>query len=324
MRYRELGSTGLLVSEIGFGAWGIGGLTEGATSYGATDDAESRRTLRTAFEAGITFYDTSDIYGYGHSEELIGLELGDVRQKIVIASKVGFTRHLGPHDLSADHIRRSLEGTLRRLRTDYLDLYQLHSPSLDLVRSSNAVDVLKELKAAGLIRAYGISLKAPEDGLAAIEEFGFRSIQVNFSLVDQRIVKNGLLEAAALRRAGIIARTPLCFGFLTGTLREAGFRSEDHRAAWPESQRERWAKAPDMFAFLNQGKARTPVQLALAFCLAYPAVASAIPGMLHPDHALENASASGPAADLSAEELERIELLGRTHSFFDPKDTRTT
>src|SRR5437660_6576398 len=89
MRYRRLGSTGLQVSEIGFGAWGIGGVANGAVGYGPTDDEQSRAALRRAFELGVTFYDTADIYGFGHSEELIGETLADVRSKLVIATKVG-------------------------------------------------------------------------------------------------------------------------------------------------------------------------------------------------------------------------------------------
>ena len=131
MKYRKLGNTGLEVSEIGFGAWGIGG-----DSYGTVDDDVSRKALRFAYDQGITLFDTSDIYGSGHSEELIGQVLKDVRGRIVIASKVGTLPHFGftmPQDFSVKHIREALEASLRRLQSEYVDLYQLHSPPIEVL-----------------------------------------------------------------------------------------------------------------------------------------------------------------------------------------------
>lgn len=196
MLYRKLGKTGITVSEIGFGSWGIGGRTEGATSYGKTDDAESKRALEAAFDAGITFYDTSDLYGYGHSEELIGEVFARRREKVVIASKVGYVKHGGPHDFSPARIRRSAEASLRRLESDYLDVYQLHSPLLDELRgTAGAIEEMRKLKKEGKIRAIGISVKSPEDGFLAVTEFGADSVQVNFNMIDQRILDNGFLDS---------------------------------------------------------------------------------------------------------------------------------
>lgn len=130
MRYRRLGRSGLLVSEVGFGTWGLGG-----TSYGPVDDEESRRALELAFDRGVTFYDTSDLYGDGHSEEVLGQVFADRRGQVQIATKVGTLPHSGfymPQDFSAARIVAGVEASLRRLRTDYLDLYQLHSPQMAL------------------------------------------------------------------------------------------------------------------------------------------------------------------------------------------------
>lgn len=317
MQYRPLGKTGITVSEIGFGSWGIGGRTEGATSYGKTDDAESKSALEAAFDAGITFYDTSDLYGYGHSEELLGEVFARRREKVVIASKVGYVKHGGPHDFSPARIRQCAEASLRRLGSDYLDVYQLHSPPLDeLRRTAGAIEEMRKLKEEGKIRAIGISVKNPEDGFLAVTEFGADSVQVNFNMIDQRVLDNGFLDFAHDQEVGVIARTPLGFGFLSGTITDFSFSPDDHRSSWPESQLRRWAEAPHLFGFLNEGRGWTPTQIALKFCLSFPAVSSVIPGILHPEEARENASASD-LLQFTPEEIARAREVYHSHEFFD-------
>ncbi|MCX7885937.1 MAG: aldo/keto reductase, partial [Verrucomicrobiae bacterium] len=116
MNMRPLGHTGLIVSEIGFGTWGIGG-----DAYGPTDDEESRRALERAFERGICYYDTADLYGDGHSETLLGEVFERRRDRVVIATKAGFVDRSGRQDFSPSHLRRALAGSLQRLRSDYVD-----------------------------------------------------------------------------------------------------------------------------------------------------------------------------------------------------------
>jgi aryl-alcohol dehydrogenase-like predicted oxidoreductase len=318
MNYRELGKTGIKVSEIGFGTWGIGSETaDGANSYGKTDDAESKRTLRRAFELGINFYDTSNIYGYGHSEKLLGETFKQDREKVIIASKVGFVKHGGPHDITPSYIRKCLEETLERLQSDYVDLYQLHSPPLELLDATpEAVEELKKLKSEGKIRAFGFSVKSPKDGIVAIEKYGFQTVQVNFNMIDERALECGLFDVAEKHGAAIISRTPLAFGFLTGAVKDIQFNAQDHRSTWPEGQLKRWAEAPDLFSFVNQGKNRTPAQLAIKFCLGFKAVSTVIPGMLHPSEVEENAKASD-LPPLGKEELDAVELIYKNHEFFD-------
>ncbi len=316
MKYRLLGKTGIKVSEIGFGAWGIGGVTKGATSYGPTDDEESKKALFEAFENGITFYDTSDLYGYGHSEDLIGEALGSVRDKIVIASKAGFLEHKGESDISRKHLTEALDGSLKRLRTDYIDLYQLHSPTIELLRNSpDTIEALKDFQKEGKIRVYGFSVKNSEDGLPAINEFGFPVIQANFNILDQRILENGLIDLAEKENVGIIARTPLCFGFLTNKISDTKFDPRDHRSTWSKEQLAKWAEAPDLFSFINQGKNRTPAQLALKFCLGFKSISTAIPGILRPSEAKENA-ATADLDPLSEDELDAIREIYKSHEFF--------
>jgi len=318
MNYRLLGSTGLKVSDIGFGAWGIGGLTEGATSYGATNDAESKRALLAAYEHGVTFYDSSDVYGYGHSEELIGEVFRGKRHEIILATKVGFLKHRGPQVFTAEHMRKSVEGSLRRLRTDYIDLYQLHSPPLEIVENNGDIlNTLQALHKEGKIRAYGMSVKSPEHGLIAVNKWGYKALQVNLNLTDLRADENGLLELCEREDVGVIARTPLCFGLLTGRYKEGtSFDKRDHRSTWSAEQIKTWVKATDLFmkALQNQHD-QSPAQICLRFCLSYPAVATVIPGMLKVAEVDDNIVSSDLGA-LSEQEMQTVKNIYHENNFF--------
>ncbi len=318
MKYRQFGNTGIEVSEIGFGAWGIGSTQGDSRAYGPTDDKISRKALRKAIEVGITFYDTSPLYGYGHSEELIGSTLKDVRQKIIIASKVGFVNFKGDQDFSPKYIRSSIESSLSRLQTDYIDVFQLHYPPIDLLREdSRIIDTLDSLKQEGKIRVVGISLKTSEESLIAIEQFNFKSVQVNFNLVDQRALDDGLLKKCEAYGVGVIGRTPLCFGFLTGQYNATdSYDPSDHRSLWSPEQIDRWANAYKLFAgMLIEAEAQTNAQIALKFCLSYPALSTTIPGMLTEEHVEENTKSSQLGA-FSSPILEKFNQIYRKNTFF--------
>lgn len=317
MNYRTLGATGIKVSEIGFGTWGIGGLTEGATSYGATDDKISLRALSSALERGITFFDTSSTYGYGHAEELLGKAFAKRRSRVVITTKAGCVRHGGPYDVSPEYLRNSLERSLRALRTDYVDLYQIHSVPLDVARATPEVlKTLQDLKAEGKIRAFGYSTKNPEDALVVMDEFGAEVVQVNFNLIDHRAITSGVLRKAAERSVGIIARTPFAFGFLTGAIQSIDFDPRDHRSAWPKEQLELWKSASARFAFLdNPAGLYTPAQLALAFCLSFEEISAVVPGMLTAKEVEEDAFASQLPL-LSIENLRKALQVAQESKFF--------
>lgn len=310
MRYRALGNTGLTVSEIGFGTWGIGGSSGNAIGYGPTDDEVSRTVLRRALESGVTFYDTAPLYGYGHSEKLIGEVFEGSRSRVVIASKVGFVDSQGAQDFSPEHVERSLEESLYRLRTDYVDLYQLHDPPMELLeKDERLLKTLDSLRRSGAIRAVGICVRSPADALKAVARFGFGCVQVNFNLLDQRVVEAGLLEFCRSHGVGVIVRTPLCFGFLTGAYTAEGpFAPTDHRSRWSAEQRALWAEAYKLFQSVLAEEEQTPAQMALRFCLSYSAVSTVIPGMLEEKHLLENvgASAFGELTKRQRQALERV------------------
>ncbi len=317
MRYRPLGTTGLSVSEIGFGTWGLGGV-----AYGPVEDAESRAALEYAFERGVNFYDTSDLYGDdGHAERLLGEVFRSRRDRVVIATKGGMLPHttfVMPQDFSRAHLTRALDASLKRLGSDYVDIYQLHSPPIDLPNWDEIAQTLAAMRASGKVRAAAISTRSPADAAIAIERLGYTVIEVNFNMIDQRAVTGGLFATCVERGIGVIARTPLCFGYLSGTLTgEETFAPGDHRNNWPREQLRRWAQSPALFAPLVAGRGRTISQLALQYCLSEPAVSTVIPGMLTTAQARENIAAA-ELPPLSPEDGDAIRQIYSSHMFYDP------
>jgi aryl-alcohol dehydrogenase-like predicted oxidoreductase len=317
MNYRTLGRTGIAVSEIGFGAWGIGGRTVGHTSYGDTDDAQSIAALERAVDSGITFFDTSSAYGNGHSEELIGRALAKSRHRIVLATKAGYESWDRPPDFSVDSIVTSAERSLMRLRTDYIDLFQLHNAPLDILRTNELQSALSRLVAAGKIRAWGVSMKSPAAAIEALSLYGAPVVQANFNMMDVRAFTSGLFDAVARSGAGFVARTPLCFGFLSGMIpRDAVFPMGDHRLGWPRAQLDNWIDgAQELIAVVSASPGRSAVHSALRFCLSFPAVSSVIPGILNVEEVEVNSAASalGP---LPRETVEIVLAVNRRREFF--------
>lgn len=311
MRARKFGRTGFEVSEIGFGTWGIGGFVAGA-SYGSTDDDVSRAALRRARECGVTFFDTADAYGDGRAELLLGECFGrGSGASVVIATKAGHPRFGGPQDFAPASLAASLEGSLRRLRRERVELLQLHNPPLDLLRARpEIVGALDEMKRAGKVAAWGISTKTPSEAADVIREFAPASVQANFNLADQRALDIGLIDLAASTGTALIARTPLAFGFLSGKLSaDAEFPEGDHRRNWSKERIAQWARASRALAGdIAARDGQSLAQIALRFCLSHPGVSTTIPGMMKPAEVDENAAASdfGP---LPADDFVRIRAL---------------
>lgn len=210
MKYRALGKTGLTVSEIGFGAYGIGG----ESIYGETVDETSIAAILKAVECGITFFDTAP--AYGKSELLLGEGLLGSRDKVVIATKIGWPRFDGKQDFSPLSIGRSIEKSMSNLVTDYIDLVQVHNPPIDI--DLDTFDILDDLMRQKLIRAWGVSCKSPDD----MRHFMFAPVlQINLNQLDTRAVDSGLLTRCAQDKIGIIARTPLAQGKLKDNYKDA-------------------------------------------------------------------------------------------------------
>ncbi|MBI4234060.1 MAG: aldo/keto reductase [Chloroflexi bacterium] len=308
MNYRLLGRTGLKVSEVGFGAWAIGGNAHG-NSYGPTDDATSERALLRALELGCTFFDTADVYGYGHSEELLGRVLGN-RQDVVVATKVGgnFSRGYTVMDFSPQHIRNACEQSLKRLCRDVIDLYQLHNPPYDLVRSGHTFAVLEELKREGKIRFYGVSIHTPEEGIAALRTGKPDTFQVVYNVLRQEAAWE-LFPLAQERNVGIIAREPLHNGFLTGKdQQDAAYVPGDIRHSWPRVYVRQLVQIAVSLRFLALPGQRSLAQAAIRFALDNPAVSVVIPGAKTPEQAQENLGASD-IPPLSPRELAQLQAV---------------
>ncbi|HVH66285.1 MAG TPA: aldo/keto reductase [Gemmatimonadales bacterium] len=309
MKRRVLGRTGLAVSSIGFGAWGIGGNGVG-NSYGPTDDAESRRAVRRAYDLGCNFFDTADVYGHGHSEALLGEALQDVRHDVILATKVGgnfYNRDVDPrmagriaevlghpldtmpadaplpltHDVnfSPSYIRFAAEQSLRRLRTDYIDLLQLHNPSLDQIADPETYRVLDELKGEGKIRFYGVSVHPPEEGLAAVQVTRPDTVQIVYNIA-RREPEDAFFTAANAAHVGVIAREPLANGFLAGRYQaDSVWPKGDIRARMPRPYVVQLTALGERVKDLARQAGVTPAQLAIRFVLDNPAVSVVIVGM---------------------------------------------
>ena len=319
MKYRPLGRTGLVVSEIGFGAWGIGGRTGGTTSYGDTDDATSHAALVKALDRGITFFDTSSAYGDGHSEELIGQAFKALRSRVVIATKAGYESWDRPPDFSPAAVVASAERSLARLQTDYIDLFQLHNPPAGALAGDELRGAMAGLIQAGKVRAWGVSAKSPGEAIEALRLCDAPVVQANFNMMDVRSLTSGLFDETSRRQTGFIARTPLCFGFLTGLIdRDTTFPPGDHRLGWSRAQLDNWIDgAQDLLTAVAAAPGETAVEAALRFCLAFQAVSSVIPGILRPVEVDQNAAASDRGA-MPSEAVEAVLAINRRRQFFVP------
>ncbi|MBC7187341.1 MAG: aldo/keto reductase [Calditrichaeota bacterium] len=305
MKYVRLGARGPVVSTIGFGAWAIGG-----TNWGPTDDQVSKRALHQAIDRGVTLIDTADVYGFGHSEELIAEVLAERgKGEVVVATKVGNDfyhataaddKGYGPirQTYSREYLVWAAEQSLRRLRLEAIDILQLHSPDLDKLTRDEPWLALEQLKREGKIRYAGFSVqsfKETEQAFLLDEHHELLDcIQVRYNLLE-REAERVLLPKAAQYGLGVIVRIPLLFGFLTGKFtRQTRFGPDDHRRMNLSPEKlEEYFRRLDRCRFLFERYADyTPAQVSLAFCLSHPACHVAIPGAKTPEQVAENCAAS--------------------------------
>jgi aryl-alcohol dehydrogenase-like predicted oxidoreductase len=308
MKYRTLGKTGLKVSEVGFGAWAIGG-NEYGNSYGPTDDHVSIMAVERAFELGCNFYDTADVYGHGHSEELLGQALKGHRNDVILATKVGGDFYHDPPrmNFNPEYLEFAAAKSCERLQTDYIDLYQLHNPPIQLLKNGKIFESLEKLKDSGRIRHYGVSIHDPQEGLLSMKHGQPATIQVVFNLLRQE-AKNQLFQTAQAQNVGIIAREPLSNGFLTGKFTiDSTFPPGDIRSNFPRSYQAGLVRAAQQLRIL-ESKTRTLAQTSVRFALDHKDIATVIPGAKTPQQIEENIKASD-LPPLTGEELLRIRIL---------------
>ncbi len=296
MNYRKFGNTDLSVSEVGFGAWGIGGPAmagEIPIGWGDVDDSESLNALKASFDLGITFYDTADFYGLGHSEELIGRVFGN-SEKVVVATKVGHRLTDDQTillDYSKHHIMSACEASLKRLNRDVIDYYQLHSAKLVHLEQGECVEALEELKEQGKIKYWGLSLNTfnpyPEAEYMMQNKLG-DGFQLVLNILNQRA--NDLVDTAGINGYGVIARMPIQFGLLTGKFKkDTTFDKNDHRyfRLTPGILKESLTALESLDPLVEKyGISKTT--LAMSFILAFNNVSTVIPGIKTKSQAVQN------------------------------------
>ena len=305
MKYINLGKNGPSISTISFGAWGISG-----RDWGNTDDEVSKGAIHTALDRGVNLIDTADVYGFGHSEELIAqvLEARDEKEKIIIATKAGnnFYPFINEKhkvtpanpDYSKKHLIFAAEQSLRRLKRDCIDVLQLHSPSTDLLLKDEPWEALLRLKEQGKIKYAGLSVqsfKETEQAFLLDEHYDILDvIQVRYNLLE-REAERELFPKAMKYGIGVIIRIPILFGFLSGKFnRHTTFDENDHRKYNLSSEKLNvyLQQIEEMKNFFDRYKQYTMTQLSLRFCISHPASHIAIPGGKTPEQVIENVGAS--------------------------------
>lgn len=334
MEYRVLGETGLKASAVGFGVW-----TVATTMWGINDDEVGIRLLRRAFDLGINFFDTADVYGDGKGETLLADALENHRNEIVIATKFGydFYNYPGvqpgqrerPQDWTPAFVRRACEQSLQRLRTDHIDLYQLHNPRLSALQRDDLFATLEALKQEGKIRSYGAALgpalrpeRQIEEGLYSVKERRM-AVQIIYNMLEQQL---GEPICAAAKEAGVpvIVRVPHASGILEGRYTtETTFDTNDHRSfrLTNDQMRQEWLinglKKLEKLRFAAESAGRTPGQMAIQWLLAQPAIVSVLPNIY--DHAqLEEFAKAPDTPPFTQEELDKVADLYANNFYLEP------
>jgi aryl-alcohol dehydrogenase-like predicted oxidoreductase len=306
VEYRELGRSGIRVSEIGFGAWAIGG-----DAWGPVEDADSVAAMERALELGVNFIDTADVYGDGRSESLVARVIeGRRREEVVLSTKGGLMGHhrvpeREPVYDRPEKVIEACEASLRRLGTDHVDVYFCHIWWDKQEETEAFIEAFERLKGDGKVRAAGVSTNDLDHIKHFNRDAGLDVVQLDYSILN-REPEREILPYLEERGIGVVVRGPLRMGLLTGKFSaETTFPDGDVRAGWPEEEwfRESLEKV-ERLRPLEDG--RTLGQLALRYVLQHPAVSVAIPGAKTPAQAEANAAASRRPL-LSEEDLRAIQ-----------------
>ena len=318
MKYRRLPRTELQVSEVEFGLW-----TVATTWWGRIPEEEGVALMENAVELGVNFFDTADTYGAGYGEEILAKALGHHRQDLVIATKFGYdfydqhTPQIGhqerPQKFDPGFVRFACEQSLRRLRTDYIDLYQVHDPRISALAQDELFETLEQPQHEGKISDYGVALGPDigwfEEGEAAMEERQVHSLQIIYSILEQEPARD-FFPIAQEEQIGLVTRVPHASEVLTGRYIEPPtFAEGDHRAhRRAEWLREALKKAEQVKFLASEATGRTLSQAAIKFCLAQPTVTSVLPNFTNLEE-LHEYTAAVDTPDLTEEEKSWLDDL---------------
>jgi aryl-alcohol dehydrogenase-like predicted oxidoreductase len=311
MRYRSLGRTGMEVSEVGYGAWGIGG-----SQWGGADDDESLQALHRAIDLGVNFIDTALAYGGGRSERLVGRVVRERSETVHVATKVPPKNGIWPAPdgvpldevFPPDYVRECAERSLGNLGLETIDLLQLHVWNDEWAGDGDLVEAIGELRSAGQIRFFGISINdhQPSNGLRMVESGAVDSVQVIYNVFDQS-PEDALFPACREHGVGVIARVPLDEGGLTGKIdADTEFAEGDFRAEYFSGDRKREVHDRAAAIAADLGIAADELaEIALRFVLSEPAVSTVIPGMRSLRNVDRNVAVSdrGPLSPQQREKL---------------------
>ncbi|WP_050615643.1 aldo/keto reductase [Bacillus testis] len=301
MKKRKLGQSDLLVSEMGLGCMSLG-----------TDEKKAESIIQTALECGITYFDTADLYDFGLNEQLVGSSLKPVREKVVIATKVGNRwnkkKDSWTWDASKAYIQEEVKSSLKRLNTDYIDLYQLHGGTME-DNHDEIIDTFEELVKQGYIKHYGISSIRPNVIKTFLDKSSLVSVMMQYSLLDRR--PEEWMEALSQKGVSIIARGPVAKGMLSDKMLKKANENIQENGYLDYSYQE----LEDVLNKLKEAFAAKSLQeVALQYVLAHPVVGAVIPGASSPEQVISNVKAV-EASPLSDRELDILKSLTKQNKY---------
>ena len=331
MKYKKLGKSGIKVSEIGFGAWTIA-----LNWWGKEiDEDEAKRMLKKAYDLGINFFETGDMYGKGKSERLIGETFKDMRDEIVISTKYGYdfknADQIGhtelPQQFDVEFTKNALKNSLERLQTDYVDVYGLHNPKFNHIRDDNIFQTLDQFIKEGKIRAYqaalGPAIGWTQEGIEAMNRPNLSAVQTVYNILEQT-PGNELLENATKKEVGVLVRVPDASGILTGKVNaETKIDEKDHRSV----RKGEWIKAS-----LNKVEQLRPIaernglnitELAIKFILSKDGISSVLPTVVSVEE-IETFAAMSDGNYIPASDMKEINDLYNSWPSYELKATVQT
>ncbi|MEZ4250749.1 MAG: aldo/keto reductase [Polyangiales bacterium] len=305
LRKRALGATGLEVSEIGLGTWGLGG------AYGALAESVGRATIEAALEAGVTTFDCAPLWGRGAVESWVGEVVKDKRDQVQLVTRGGaiWDDEGVHHRFTSEALRADCEGSLKRLQTDRIDVFLLHDPAEEMLYRDDTVPTVKALKSEGKVRAWGVSTTDVSVARMALSR-GAEVLCLPYNLIWSGLVHE-LETELSLSKVGLLARSPLMHGLLSGRWTEyRQFADDDHRRArWTHKALTVRVREVNPLRFLVKDEVRSMTSAAMRYVLASSAVSCALLGARRPVQIANVVDLAGTAPYLPPEDLERVAQL---------------
>jgi len=331
MKYKTLGKSGIKVSEIGFGAWTIG-----LDWWGKKiEDNEAKRMLKKAYDVGINFFETADMYGKGKSEKLIGEVFKGMRDEVVISSKYGYdfanVEQIGhtelPQHFDKKFTKRALDASLERLQTKYIDSFGMHNPKIDQIRNDETFETFNELIHEGKMKtsqvALGPAIGWTQEGLEAMERDNVSSIQTVYNILEQT-PGNELINKASQKNVGILVRVPDASGILTGKVKaETVIPSNDHRKDRKLQWRQEALKKVEQLRPIAERNGLTITEFAIKFILSKEPIASVLPTVVSEEE-VESFAIISDGNYIKSSDMKEIEDLYNTWPAYELKATPQT